>query len=242
MKKILYKLFLGKPEYNFRLPNPAIRNQCLIIKRIWNNEDHNDIGLEKILRLFFATIQFAFPFIYIRHFIWRHGYIYQTIASELYVIMRTILPFIFLYAGLYENKIILCITAYLLIENLCYIVTIIFVADQLVKPRSYSRSIILWLFDYLHIVMGFAVLYAGLHLLGTKANNLLDYVYFSFVTSATIGYGELVPTVAIGKVFVCFQSFIFIVFIVLFLNFFSSRMGHELKDYYQIQKEKNREI
>jgi voltage-gated potassium channel len=100
MNEILYKLFLGKKEYNFILPNPAIKNQLLIIKRIWNNEERNDVGLEKLFRLFLASVQFIFPAVYMRHLLWKKGYIYQTVAIEIYVISKTLLPILLLYLGL----------------------------------------------------------------------------------------------------------------------------------------------
>jgi hypothetical protein len=236
LNKILYKLLLGKPEYNFIVPHPAIKNQLLIIKRIWNNEEHNDIGLEKLLRLFLASIQFVFPAIYMRHLLWKKGYMYQSMAIELYVVTKTILPIVFLATGLYKNHCCIFIIFYLLAETICYISTLIFVSDQLVKSRSYRRSVLLLFVDYLQIVFDFAVIYGGLNLLKSKADRVLEFVYFSFVTSATIGFGDIFPTTSLGKVLVCFQSVLFLVFVVLFLNFFASRM--EIKDFYDKQKEK----
>jgi hypothetical protein len=231
MRNIFYKLLLGKPEYNFGLPHPAIKNQCLILKRIWNNELHDDVGLEKLLRLFLASIQFIFPAIYMRHMLWRAGYMYQTLAIELYVTFKIALPIILLVSGLYVNKLWVGIIIYLLVESLCYIAALIFISDQLVKPRSYKRSILLLVMDYVLIALDFAVIYGGLHLLGEKYKNALDCVYFSFVTSATIGYGEIVPVSSLGKLLVCFQSIIFFVFVVVIINLFSSRIGNELRNY-----------
>src|SRR5258707_6874402 len=105
MRRFIYKLFLGKPKYNITLPHPAITNQRLIIKRIWDNENHNDVGLEKILRLFLASIQFIFPAIYMRHILWKCGYMYQTIAIETYVILKALFPIFLLISGLYVKKV-----------------------------------------------------------------------------------------------------------------------------------------
>jgi hypothetical protein len=231
MRKFLYKLILGKPEFNIKLPYPAIKNQILIIKSIWNNEHHNDVGIEKIFRLFLSSIQFVFPAIYMRQILWKFGYIYQTVAIEIYVVLKTLFPLLLLLSGLYKNKILLGITIYLLIESLCYISALIFISDQIVKSRSYKRSILLLLIDYGMLAFDFAVIYGGLNLLSDKTKNALDYIYFSFITSATIGYGDIYPTTSFGKVLVCFQSIIFLIFVVLVINLFASRAGNELKNF-----------
>ena len=51
----------------------------------------------------------------------------------------------------------------------------------------------------------------------------IDAIYYSFVTSATIGYGEIHPVTTIGKEIVTIQIFCSIAFLVLFFNFFSGK-------------------
>jgi voltage-gated potassium channel len=41
------------------------------IHGIWNNTHHDDVGVEKILRLFLAISQFLFPGIYIKQLFWK---------------------------------------------------------------------------------------------------------------------------------------------------------------------------
>lgn len=88
MRKTLYKLVLGKPEYNFRLQKSPMNYQWSTIKRIWHNMHHHDVGMEKIVRLFLASIQFLFPAVYLRQGVWKLGYVYQTVAIEVYVILN----------------------------------------------------------------------------------------------------------------------------------------------------------
>lgn len=205
MNRMIYKFFLGKPEFNIILPFPAIKNQCLIIKRIWNNENNNDVDIEKFFRLFLASSQFVFPAIYMRQAFWKFGFIYQTIAIELYVLLKTIFPLYLVLSGLYTNKYLICLVIYFLIESLCYIAALIFISDQLTKSRSYKRSILLLFLDYVKFAFDFAVLYASFQALGVKAHSALDYIYFSFVTSATIGYGDIAPVNPARKFLVVFN-------------------------------------
>ena len=84
--------------------------------------------------------------------------------------------------------------------------------------------------------MDFALIYGNLHLLNQHAKSVIDFIYFSFITSSTIGYGEIYPITTLGKVIVSFQSIVFLVFIVLFLNFFSSKV--EDKEYFDKKENK----
>ena len=224
MKDVLYKLFFGKPEYNKALNRSAYHSFNINVKRIWNNEKHHDIGFEKILRLFLVSSQILFPGIHIRNVFGRFWIIKRNVAIEFYVILKTALPVFFLISGLYKYKITVIISSYLLIETICYVASLIFVSDMFVRPRSYRRNILMLFFNYMEISLCFAVIYAGLHLLGDKPLVAMDYIYFSIVTSTTIGYGDMHPVNHLGQLMVCIQAVMVVAFIVLFLNFFGSKV------------------
>jgi len=224
MKDILYKLFFGKPEYNKPLAYSAYHSYRINVKRIWNNEKHHDIGFEKILRLFLVSTQILFPGIHIRNIFGRFGIIKRNVAIEFYVLLKTLLPIFFLVSGLYKHILMVVISSYLLTETICYVASLIFVADMFVRPRSYRRNILMLFFNYMEISLCFAVIYAGLHLLGDKPLVAMDYIYFSIVTSTTIGYGDMHPVNHMGQLMVCIQAVMVVAFIVLFLNFFGSKV------------------
>ncbi len=224
MKRVLYKLFFGKPEYNLPIKDSAYYSQRKNLVRIWNNERHHDIGFEKVLRLFLVFIQLFFPGIHVRNFFGKYGIIKRNVAVEFYVLFKTCLPAFFVLSGLYEHKFTVVISFYLLLETICYVSSLIFVADMFVKPRSYRRNILMLFLNYMEISFSFAVIYAGLHLLGNQAKSAFDYIYFSIVTSTTIGYGDIHPINDLGKLFVCIQAVMVVAFIVLFLNFFGSKV------------------
>ncbi|HEY0091676.1 MAG TPA: potassium channel family protein [Flavobacterium sp.] len=238
MNEIFKKLLFGRPEENIKLDHTSIANQRQNLKRVWNNEKHNDIGLEKLLRLFLVAIQFAFPGIYIRDKFGKRGLTFKNLAVETYVVLKTILPFVFLITGAYTNRFVVLTAAYFLFETVLYVTTLIFVSDIFAKPRSYRRSVLLLYFNYLEIVFAFAVIYGGLDLLNENADSITDFIYFSFVTSATIGYGDIYPVTDLGKAVVAFQSIVFLIFIVLFLNFFGSKV--EDKEYFD-ERENSKE-
>lgn len=224
MKHILYKLFFGKQEYNKPLNHSAYLAYRVNMRRIWNNEKHHDIGFEKILRLFLVSVQIIFPGIHIRNVFGRFGVIKRNVAIEFYVLFKTVLPIIFLISGFYKYKAAVLISSYLLGETICYVASLIFVSDMFVKPRSYRRNILMLFLNYMEISLCFAVIYAGLHLLGDKPFTVMDYIYFSIVTSTTIGYGDMHPVTHTGQLMVCIQAVMVVAFIVLFLNFFGSKV------------------
>jgi len=224
MKDILYKLFFGKPEYNKPLNITAYHSYSINVRRIWNNEKHHDIGFEKILRLFLVSSQILFPGLHIRNVFGRFGVVKRNVAIEFYVILKTALPVVFLVTGLYRHMATVIISSYLLVETICYVASLIFVSDMFVRPRSYRRNILMLFFNYMEISLCFAVIYAGLHLLGDKPLVAMDYIYFSIVTSTTIGYGDMHPVNHLGQLMVCIQAVMVVAFIVLFLNFFGSKV------------------
>jgi hypothetical protein len=215
------KLFFGRPEDNLRSAYSVIRRQRLNLYKVWNNETHNDIGLEKIFRLFLIVQQFIYPGIYIRNRFGRQGSTYRKLAIEFYVLLKLLFPIVSLLSGWYSNIYVQAITAYLLSETIFYIATLFFASEIFDEPRSSKRSILLLFLNYIEITFDFAVIYGGLNLLKGVAHSRLDFVYFSFMTSSTIGYGDIFPTTSLGKYVVILHSIIFLFVIVLFLNFFT---------------------
>jgi len=190
---------------------------------VWENDRHNDIGLERLLRLFLISIQFFFPGIYIRHIFGHKGSTYKNLAIEFYILMKVISPILIFYFHLTCNPFFLFLSVYFLLETVLYIAALVFVSDMFSHIRSSNRSILLLLFNYIELSFNFAVVYSGFDMLTKNAVSGIDYLYYSFVTSASLGYGDIHPITNAGKLLVCAQSFIFLVFVVLFINFFSGR-------------------
>jgi hypothetical protein len=74
-----------------------------------------------------------------------------------------------------------------------------FASDLFSKPRSYKRSMLLLFFNYIEMVFGFAVLYSFTNKFNKPLSHWFDSIYFSTVTSSTIGYGDLYPIDPLGK-------------------------------------------
>ena len=235
MKSILKKLLLGnvsrisKPDFN------PIEKRIENIKSIWNNNHQDDNGIEKIVRLFLSSSQLLFPGVYIKYLATLKGYEYQDLALDFYILLKVSFPIFILVHQWQNNSFVIWIMIYVLLETVLYIPTLIFASDMFSKPRSYKRSMLLLFLNYLEIVFAFGVLYSCGNYLNKPLSNWFDAVYFSVITSSSIGYGDLYPVTLIGKILVSIQALLFLFFVVLFLNFFSTRI--KAKGYFDLENE-----
>ena len=232
MKSILKKLLLGNVS-KFEKPdcNP-LQKRIKNIKAIWNNDHQDDNGIEKIVRLFLSSSQLLFPGVYIKYLINLKGYVYRDLALDFYVLLKVSFPLFILIYQWQHNNFIIGIMLYVLLETILYIPTLIFASDLFSKPRSYKRSMLLLFLNYMEIILAFGVLYSCDNYLNKPFGNWFDAVYFSIVTSSSIGYGDYYPITTIGKVLVSVQALLFLFFVVLFLNFFSTKI--KAKGYFDL--------
>ncbi len=234
MNVFLRKLILGKPIIDEQPTEGAIHKRVKNIKAIWNNEQHDDIGIEKMLRLFLAVSQFFFLGTYIKQVFGKRGIAYQDLSVDAFVLIKVGFPIFILAYDLENNALLFGILIWFLIETILYIPTLIFASDIFSRPRSYRRSMLLLFLNYIEIIFSFGVIYTQGNYLNKAFNHWFDSIYFSAVTAATIGYGDYFPTTIQGKVLVCLQSIIFLIFVVLFLNFFTNKV--EQKGYFENKK------
>jgi hypothetical protein len=224
MKKVIRKLLLGnviktgKPKYN------PIQKRIQNIKAIWNNNHQDDNGIEKMVRLFLSSSQLFFPGIYIKYLVSKKGSEYEDLAVDFYVLLKVSLPLLIITNQWQNNPVILWMMVYVMLETILYIPTLIFASDLFSKPRSYKRSMLLLFFNYLELVFGFAVLYSFANEFNKPFTHWFDAIYFSTVTASTIGYGDFYPINPLGKFLVSVQSTLVLMFVVLFLNFFSNKI------------------
>ncbi len=230
MKLQLHKLFLGRPLTGEVPTQGSISRRLYNIKSIWNNEHDNDVGIEKILRLFLAVSQFFFPGLYIKQIFSKKRIAYQDLAVDVYVLFKLSFPLILVVNDLQHDHILFFILLWLMAETMLYVPTLIFASDVIARPRSYRRSMLLLFINYIEIIFDFGAIYSHGNYLNKPFLHWFDSIYFSFITSATIGFGDYFPATSAGKFLVSFQSTLFIIFVALFLNFFTGKV--ESKGYF----------
>lgn len=235
MKNFLQKLFLGK---NYRKDKPKwspIQKRLQNISAIWNNDHQDDNGIEKLVRLLLSSSQLLFPGIYIKQLAYKIRYSFQDITMDFYVVSKVIFPIVILYHGWQNNWILVGIMVYVLLETVLYIPTLIFASDVFSRPRSYKRSMLLLFFNYIEVIGAFAVLYSIGNQMNKPFTHWFEAIYFSTITSNSIGYGDYHPVSLFGKILATLQSMFFLSFVVLFLNFFSTKV--KSKGYFDHENE-----
>ncbi|EMY3483976.1 two pore domain potassium channel family protein [Flavobacterium psychrophilum] len=235
MKAFLKKLLVGKISKKEKIRFNPIEKRILNIRSIWNNDHQEDNGIEKIFRLFLSISQLLFPGIYIKYFANKKGSEYQDLALDVYILAKVMFPFMILINEWQHNIYIIFVMTYVLLETVLYIPTLIFASDLFSRPRSYKRSMLLLFFNYMEIVLAFAVLYSCGNYLNKNFTHWFDALYFSIITSSSIGYGDFYPVTIFGKFLVSMQALLFLFFVILFLNFFSTKI--KSKGYFDHENE-----
>jgi len=224
MRAFFYKLFVGKVSSDYKPKYNPIQKRILNIKSIWNNDHQDDNGIEKIVRLLLSISQLLFPGIYIKYTACKVGHEYQDLVMDIYILLKVLFPIIILSNNLQSNTLLIYLMLYVLAETLLYIPTLIFASDLFTRPRSYKRSMLLLFFNYIEIVVAFGVLYTLGDNMNKPFEHWFDSIYFSLVTSNSIGFGDYYPITTYGKVLVSMQAIFFLSFVILFLNFFSTKV------------------
>lgn len=224
MKKTIKKLLIGKVSEDIQPEYDHIQQKIRNIQSIWNNERQADNGIEKIFRLILASSVLLFPGIYLKHWARKKGIEYQYLALDIYILLKVAFPILILINQWQHYQWVVYILVYVFLETIFYIPTLIFASDLFSKPRSYKRSMLLLFLNYLEIAFVYAVFYSIGDYLNKSFVHWFDAVYFSIVTSSSVGYGDFYPVTITGKFLVTTQSLLFLFFIVLFLNFFSTKV------------------
>ncbi|MFN8776652.1 MAG: potassium channel family protein [Flavobacteriales bacterium] len=227
MKRIR-SLLLGHTESIHR-PRPAIRYQVYTVLRIWRNYRHDDIGLERLIRLFLAGSQFLSPGLYVKALFGRWGAQIRKLATEGYVLLKLCFPLVIFRLDLQGEWWAAAITAYMLVETTLYLGTLVFLQDVSYDFLTPKRSLALLLVNFFEIVFEFGLLYAYLSssdpdMFNRPMAQAHDAIYFSFVTGATLGYGDIIPIAPAARELVMVQITLTFVFVGLFVNYFASML------------------
>jgi hypothetical protein len=232
--KRLNKLVFGNQEAE--KPNsPGHTHHFTKIQNVWDNTHYPDFGIERLARLFLAGSKIFFPGIYIEYLTKNSSLYKRKLVGELYVIFKTLLPFLMLYFSFWNHFGLYILNIYLLIETFLHIFHKIFLPEH-DQNKMANRSIILLFFNFAEVIASFGVIYAAGNYLNQPIQNWIDALYFSFITGVTIGYGDFYPINQDGKILVMLQILSTMAFLFLFFNFFGPRSSERMSQYQENPK------
>jgi hypothetical protein len=219
----LTKIFFNPNSVSGDKVEPAYKHQVKFLKQVWDDDSY---GLERILRLFLCVIQFIYPILLIRQLFGKWGPTSRKLAVEAYNVFKLFFPLLALSCGFYKSPFVVALIVYLLSETIFHILNLIFLSDVHMASVSYHRSILLLFLHYVEVVLDFAVIYIGFDLL-SETLTPVSAVYFSMVANTTVGFGDIYAKGPAGQLVVIGQLMVCVVFIVLFINYFSTRVNNE---------------
>lgn len=201
----------------------AYAEQAQYLRRVWNEET---FGLERLTRLWLCAAQFVFPVLLIREVSGRRGSRARKLCIEAYTALKLAFPLVVLWQGWYGNIAVAGLAVYFLCETFVHILHLIFLSDVHAASVSFRRSLLLIFLHYAEVALDFAVVYMAFDLLN-RPMDAVSAVYFSVVAAGTVGFGDITPAGAAGRLVVISQLAVSMVFVVLFINYFTQKVGED---------------
>ncbi|MBU1374017.1 MAG: potassium channel family protein [Bacteroidetes bacterium] len=221
MAKGIKGIFKGNQDFEENSLS-GYQHQLYKISEVWRGDKYDDFGILRIFRLTLVTMLLLFPGVLIDEIFKSWGTLSRKLVVEFYVLIKTIFPALILAFRWYDYTYIYLIAVYFLIETYIYLFSKIFLEYQHLKGSN-TRTLLMLVLNFFESGLTFAVIYIAGDFLNIPIESAIDAIYFSFITSSTVGYGDIHPISDVGKILSIVQIFSSISFLVLFFNFFSGK-------------------
>jgi hypothetical protein len=212
----LRKLFLGSSSDTFDKCGYAYTWK--LIREEWNNKS---FGLLRLARLALLLSNYCVPVIHIDQLVKGKKRSVVAFWREFFYVVEFVFLLVVLFTPLYSYSLVVFIVIYFLICILHNLAGGVFIwGDQAIDP---FRSLILSLFNYAEITIAFAIVYLHCDCLNVTPLFPTQALYFSAVTSTTLGFSDIVPSDSTGQMIVVAQLSVFVLFVLLFITTLVSR-------------------
>jgi len=201
-----------------------------LISNIWSGkfpEHYKKISLSVLEKVFMTVLIFirSLSLVHIKEFF--NSYKIRSEISEFYVLAWFVVLLCLLWYPLSSTAFLFVIVVYRLIDGLNYRLCIIFV-DRYKRDwglRSLNRSLLILMFNYCEVIIGFAVLYLATYSIGYSNSNKIittpmEALYFSTVTITTLGYGDMIPISPFGQKLALLEPLLGFILVVLVIGVF----------------------
>jgi hypothetical protein len=227
----LLKLLLLGPGPPDRIPRQGYRHLRHVIRSEWRKERF--FGIVRLLRLLLQGTSALFPVVLLdciadwviqkcSHRPPRLRVDSRLVAlyREFYFLARAAFLFCALTFAWYTACWVMLLTAYFIFEiTHAWLGRAVAWGKRSIHP---ARSLLLGILNYAEVTVAFAVLYLNCSCLNRPVTKA-EAVYFSLVTAATVGFGDIYPK-SRGHYFVMWQIVVFLVFVVFVVSTLASQL------------------
>lgn len=210
-------------------PSRVYQKKIGDLKHIWHQTYYRDFGIERLLRLLLASTALLMPGTIFRALVTLagHNFLLRRTSVELFAILKLVWYVALFKLGLTASDGLIYASCFLTFDTLHYLFCRIFLADRFRGHTSYKRSLMLMIVNFVEMCLFFAAFYAyldqHLRMLGQVAFNVpklsgVKAVYFSFITAATVGYGDVHPVAPVVMKMVVVQVAVSLFFAVVYFS------------------------
>lgn len=204
--------------------NPYIKHGSLVVDllKIGGHNYRNVLLLERIFIISLCLVLMVTPALLVRWISGRFSRTARKLAIEMYVLLKTWLAVGLLFGGYWCSTQYLAVAGISLVDLFANISAIVLLRNFWHAPLSLNRTLISLGLNFIEFTSWFGGIYLHLDALRFESKPVTDSfsaLYFSVITSATIGFGDIIPTVAGRKLVVteAFCSFVFLAVVVTYI-------------------------
>lgn len=198
-----------------RAATPFLKTNWEYLKKVWKNEVKPAFGVQWLMRLILQILAFFCLGNYVKSLTDGLPVKFRRTVIEFYAISKLVLVYYSIQKGFTTDGKIVWILIYLSADTLHALLSGIFLRYLWSEALSYKRNFILAFINYMEIMLCFAAIYnyydyassnceepvfivsEALKPPSLKSSNYHlspnQVIYFSFITAATIGYGDISP-------------------------------------------------
>lgn len=178
-------------------------------------------GLERIFCMLLCLLLLLMPATLIREVSGRFGPVPRKLAIEAWVVARPLGLAIVLWRFA-SAPAVPWLVGLALLDLYLHLFGILFLARLPAPPAPSRRSLLLLGINFVDVVLSFALLYAHHSVIRSSSGETITapgaLVFFSLVTAATVGFGDLVPQAGLGRGLVSLQIAASVVFLSVFIS------------------------
>lgn len=193
----------------------------MLSRRTETGKDY--FGIERYVLIGLSAALMAMPTMFFRWLAGRKGYTARKKAIEVWAFFKPVFFFGILISGYWSRNWTVLIAIITLTDLFLYLFGLVLLRDFWVRPSSYSRSLLLLGVNLFEFTAGFSIFYLHFGLLKYDSKTIADWgsaFYFSMVTAATVGYGDITPSPGLGRTLVTIQVFLSLVFMAVIISRF----------------------